>query len=215
MEDSVAHKEESAGDVDSLTALFGGMAVQDDRFQEKLRWALTPYPNGLVAKNVAEADRAAAQQDERKWGNRMIGQSNNKMWSMIIGEELVRDALRMKGENPRRPKTMDGYRPDWETDDHVYEVKTRNWTTTGTAGEKVPGVPYKYADVPELYGKPLRIVLVAYQEWEGTHSKKMVLFGDVGEPNAPSARQRRMLDLYESMGIAFVRFSDMADGLLK
>ena len=46
----------------------------------------------------------------------------------------------------------------------MVEVKSRSWCTTGTAGEKVR-VPYKYADIPNLYNKPLMIVCVAYQEW--------------------------------------------------
>ena len=64
---------------------------------------------------------------------------------------------------------IQGVHPDWETEDAIWEVKTRNWSVPGTAGEKILGVPYKYSDVPELYGKPLKIVCVAYQEWECTH----------------------------------------------
>ena len=36
-----------------------------------------------------------------------------------------------------RPKKINGYKPDWETEDGIYEAKTRNWTTSGTAGEKI------------------------------------------------------------------------------
>ena len=70
------------------------------------------------------------------------------------------------GKIVKRPEKKNHYLPDWETDDAIWEVKTRNWNTPGTAGEKVLGVPYKYSDIPRLYGKPLKIVLVAYQEHE-------------------------------------------------
>ena len=56
--------------------------------------------------------------------------------------------LKLLGKNPRKPKKKDGYIPDWECDDAIYEVKTRNWTTGGSAGEKVLGVMYKYSDIP-------------------------------------------------------------------
>ena len=85
----------------------------------------------------------------------------------------------------------------------MVEVKSRTWCTTGTAGEKVLGVPYKYADVPNLYNKPLMIVCVAYQEWELTHGTTRV-FGDV------PPRQQRLLDIYANeMDITFMKFSDL------
>ena len=36
----------------------------------------------------------------------------------------------------------------------------------GNSREKVFGTMYKYSDLPQIYGKPLYIVCVAYQEWE-------------------------------------------------
>ena len=49
---------------------------------------------------------------------------------------------------------------DLETFKEMIEVKTGSYFTTGTAGEKVPGVPWKYSEVPDLYGKPLLIILI-------------------------------------------------------
>ena len=150
----------------------------------RIRWAITPFPGGMASEVFREPGdptilqlRKAANQKEREWGNTMIGQTSNGNWPTILGEHLVRDTLIALGENPRRPEKRCGYSPDWETDDYIYEVKTRNWTTPGTAGEKVLGVHYKYSDIPEIYGKPLRVVCVAYQEYELTYGATQI-FGD-------------------------------------
>ena len=92
--------------------------------------------------------------------------------------------------------------PDWETDKYIYEVKTRNWTTSGTAGEKVLGVMYKYSEIPELYGKPLKIVCVAYQEHELTYGNTKI-FGEV------CSSKKKFLDLAKSMDIEYIKFSDL------
>ena len=128
-----------------------------EQFQEILLWALTPYINGVhtnierTEENTVAQIREAANQQEKQWGNSMIGQISNGNWTTLLGEGLVHDVLVMRGENPRKPERRSGYEPDWETDDYIYEVKTRNWTTSGTAGEKVPAVMYKYSDICLLY----------------------------------------------------------------
>ena len=129
--------------------------------------------------------------------------TTSKMWSSVLGEQVVKEILESRGEKVWRPKTMEGCKPDWETEDNIYEVKTRNWTTTGTAGEKILGVPYKYANVPQLYNKPLKIVLVAYQEYEATI--KFNIFN-------PNSKQRQMqIDLWRMQGLEFVKCSELLD----
>ena len=179
-----------------------------ERYQEIKDWALNPYPNGLTTtvkrteQHTVRQIREAANKAETQWGNAMIGQENNNNWTTKLGEGLVHDALVLRGENPRKPAEIGGYKPDWETDKFIYEVKTRNWTTTGTAGEKVFGTMYKYSDIPELYGKPLRIVCVAYQEWELSNCNTR-LFGEV------SPQKKRFIDLAAEMEITYMKFSDL------
>lgn len=189
--------------------VFKSCRMAAESLATRIQWALTPYPNGLTMKiqapkgQTVESIRKLAQQNEKEWGNATIGQKNNGNWTTLLGEGLVRDVLEQRGENPRKPQTRGGYSPDWETDDYIYEVKTRNWTTSGTAGEKVFGTMYKYSDIPELYdGKPLRIVCVGYQEWELTHGPTKI-FGDV------SRNKQQFLALAKSMGIEYIKFSDM------
>jgi hypothetical protein len=100
-----------------------------------------------------------------------------------------------------RPKTINGYKPDWETEDGIYDAKTRNWTTSGTAGEKILGTPYKYANVPIDYGKPLYIVTIAYQEYEAMIKFKLF--------NTRCQRRIKMIKLWKDMDIQFIKFSDL------
>ena len=97
----------------------------------------------------------------------------------------------------------DGVIPDIETYDAIYEVKTRNWTTSGTAGEKTLGCPFKYAKVPRLYNKPLKIVLVAYQEYECCNGSSISIFGNIDE------EKRSFLQFYKDKNIEFIKFSDL------
>ena len=188
--------------------------MEMNTLRERVNWAINPFKNGITfprAMLVPEDDLSAnelrlkASQDEKRWGNKMIGQETNGNWTTLLGENLVRDILAKKGLNPRKPVKKSHYQPDWETDNYIWEVKTRNWTTTGTAGEKVFGVPYKYSDVPILYGKQLRIVCVAYQEHELTYGNTKIF----AEENKISYYKQQMLDLWKEMGIQFVKFSDL------
>ncbi len=161
-------------------------------YAEALQWARA----GLSRVNLVE----------KAWGNKVIGQVNNNQWTTKLGEELVRLALVNKGYNVRKPLKIGGYKPDWECDEFIYEVKTRNWTTSGTAGEKVFGVPFKYSDIPRLYSKPLKIVCVAFQEYELTYGPSCV-FGEV------SPEKKKLLDFWrEEFNIEFVKFTDLARG---
>lgn len=112
-----------------------------------------------------------------------------------LGETIVQEILLLKNKKAWRPKTINRYKPDWETSDGIYEVKTRNWTTSGTAGEKIVGVPYKYADIPNLYNKPLYIITVAYQEYEACI--KFELF------NSKCKRRNKMYILVKRNGYTF------------
>jgi hypothetical protein len=153
-------------------------------------------------KNVTQL-RKESKAKEAEWGNNIIGQNGNGNWTTLVGEGLVYDVLKIRGENPRKPMKKGGYQPDWETDEYMYEVKTRNWTTTGTAGEKVLGVMYKYSDIPDLYGKPLKIVCVAFQEYELTNGPTKI-FGD-----ELSDRKKAYLELAKTQDIEYMKFSDL------
>jgi len=181
--------------------------------RECLHWALNPFMNGQTFKSseierrggkTIKQIRDIAKDEEKAWGNKMIGQSGNGNWTTKLGEGLVYDVLKLLNKKPRKPDTRGHYQPDLETDDAIWEVKSSNWTITGTAGEKVLGTMYKYSDVPKLYGKPLKIVCVAYQEWELSHNNTRI-FGDISDS------KQKFLDLASDLQIEYVRFSDLFD----
>ena len=140
------------------------------------------------------------------WGNDIINK-NTGQWTTTLGENLVYDILLLKGENPRKVKKKGGFIPDWETDKYIYEVKTSNWRVDGTAGEKVLGTFIKYQDIPELYGKPLKIVCLANQEYELEFGKTPYF----GEKVSPKTKQ--LLELAKSWDIEYIRFSDLIKDL--
>lgn len=153
------------------------------------------------------SQKKVAEKEEREWGNKMISQTNNGQWTTLLGETLVYDVLKLKNENPRKVKPMEGFQPDWETDDYIYEVKTSNFNVSGTAGEKVLGTFIKYQNIPKLYGKPLRIVCVGYQEYELEYGKTKY-FGD-----NITDKTKQLLELAKTWGIEYIRFSDLISGL--
>ena len=160
-------------------------------------------------------------EEEKKWGNDILKKYCNypqnkviSQWTTKLCEEVVREALiRLDYKNVRRTKGIESsfgrkkYCPDWETDKYIIEVKGRSWTTSGTAGEKILGVPLKYAEIPKLTGKKLKIVLVGYQEYEG---KNCFAFGNISNSKECNEQARLMLDFYKyTMGFEYVCFTDL------
>jgi hypothetical protein len=176
--------------------------------EECVTWATTkPQPIEKKEGTTISQQKKEAQDNEKKWGNEIIQQTNNGQWTTLLGEGLVFEVLKLRGENPRKVVRKEGFEPDWETDDYMYEVKTSNWWVAGTAGEKVYGTFIKYQNIPELYGKPLRIVCVANQEEELTNGKTKY-FGE------KTQKTQQILDLASSWGIEYVKFSDLVSPII-
>ena len=176
--------------------------------EECVTWATTkPQPIEKKEGTTISQQKKEAQDNEKKWGNEIIQQTNNGQWTTLLGEGLVFEVLKLRGENPRKVVRKDGFEPDWETDEYMYEVKTSNWWVAGTAGEKVYGTFIKYQNIPELYRKPLRIVCVANQEEELTNGKTKY-FGE------KTQKTQQILDLASSWGIEYVKFSDLVSQII-
>ena len=193
--------------IDDKVAIYDKVASIDISLAERVEWA-TNKPSKIEKQDgtTIGKQKQDAEKKERIWGNKMIGQTNNGQWTTKLGENLVFDILKLRGENPKKVEHKGGFQPDWETDDYIYEVKTSNWWVSGTAGEKVLGTCIKYQDIPELYGKPLRIVCVAFQEYELTHGKTKY-FGDI------TKKTKQLLDLARSWEIEYIKFSDLIEGI--
>ena len=68
---------------------------------------------------------------------------------------------------------------------------------------------YKYSDIPVLYGKPLYIVLVAYQEYEYTLGNTKIFGENISE------RKKTLLDTAAGMDIKYLIFSDLVLPLIE
>ena len=171
-------------------------------------WIKNESPFNTLVKDSRKGSRTSkikTNNKEKLWGNRMLKRYFNytkttNQWTTCLGESLVKIILERK-EKVTNPKTISGYRPDWETKNYIWEVKTRNYTTSGTAGEKILGTPYKYAEVPKLYKKNLKIVVLAFQEQEAID--KFGLF------NKYNKKKNKHLELWKEEGIEFVRCSEL------
>ena len=146
---------------------------------------------------------------EKNWGNRIIKRYFNhkrtNQWSNILGEQIVLQLFK----DSWRPKKKNGYLLDIETSDYIIEVKSRNYTTEGTAGEKILGVPYKYADVPKMFNKKLLIILVAYQEVEAV--EKFKLFSHYCEAAEASEIQKQQILNWNKQDIHFFKASKLLE----
>ena len=121
--------------------------------------------------------------------------TSRKQWTNKFGEELVKSLLQLQGHSIYKARKIGGLQPDIETETAFYEVKTRNWTTNGTVGEKILGAPHKYINFSRYTSKKLYIVLVGYQEWEARY--KFNLF-------ANDSRVLKLLELYKQWNIEFI-----------
>lgn len=130
-----------------------------------------------------------------------------KQWTTLFGETLVKYCIEIiDSEKACHCKFIDKdkktLKPDWETSKNIYEVKTRNYYTPGTAGEKILGTPIKYSDAKEITGKNVKIVIVAYQEWEAINEFHIF--------DTKSNNRTSILHFFEErLGITYVKFSNL------
>ena len=180
---------------------------------EVIQWCYEGMTD-ISLKNTSNPKKLKGPKDvEDKWGDKVMSGNGGGQWTTKLCEDLVMEALTKLGrKNVRKSKQMKssvrdhGYSPDLESDEYVYEVKGRNWTTTGTAGEKILGTPLKYGEVPRLYGKPLQIILVGYQEYE---AKEGFAFGDLLNPKNQTPELSESLAFYKEQHIEYVAFTDI------
>jgi hypothetical protein len=152
------------------------------------------------------------QASEKKWGQTIIC-SNSGQWTTRLGESILEEILRILGENPSRVRSIQKgengkkLQPDFETELYLYENKCRTYTVSGTAGEKILGAPGKYCECPRLFGKPLFIVCMAYQEVEANEA--FTLF------NSKTPERLKLLKTYKDMNIEFIKATDLLKKILE
>lgn len=180
-----------------------------------LRWCYEPVTEkSLVNASSGKVLKPFSDLEKELWNIWIGADGKHKQWTTVLCQEAVREALlALWYQNVKNSRKMNGsvrkkwYDPDLESDEFVWEVKGRGWTTPGTAGEKILGTPLKYSELPELYGKPLKIVLVGYQEYE---ARNHFACGDLVSDAGGRTRQlSEILDFYKSKHIEYVAFTDL------
>lgn len=180
--------------------------------KEVIRWCYEPITDVSLVNSTNSEALKQANDIEKDWAHSVIGGAGNQ-WTTQLCQDLAKEGLIKVGRKNVRSTTMmksslrdKSYSPDLECDDYVYEVKGRSWSTPGTAGEKILGVPLKYGELPRLYHKPLQIILVGYQEYE---AKEGFAFGDLLNKDNQTKELQDSLAFYKEQGIEYVGFTDI------
>ena len=108
-----------------------------------------------MKKKNKTADKATLKVLEDKWGQNILKKRRpdlklDKQWTNKFGEHLCEEICIIKGKEYNKPINKNHYEPDLEIDEYIIEAKTQTFYTEGTAGEKILGCPFKYAEVPCL-----------------------------------------------------------------
>jgi len=139
---------------------------------------------------------------EFNWGRKItMTIEENNQWTTLFCEKFVKLIFETNGVICKEKPKYNNLLPDLETDKYLIEIKGRTYTTTGTAGEKILYVPYKYGDLALKLSKKLLIVVVGYQEVEAI--EKFKLFSS--EENF----QKEIIEFYKKNNIFYVKCSDL------
>jgi hypothetical protein len=149
---------------------------------------------------------------EDKWGQAMLKIRRpdlklDKQWTNMFGEHLTEELYTLLGKTVTKPVKKEHFCPDREVDDSILESKVGTYFTTGTAHEKILGCPFKYAEVPDLYGKPLKILCMG-----GAEKICRENYGNLpGKKFSP--QKKAFLDFFKEKGIEYVGASDILRSL--
>jgi hypothetical protein len=174
--------------------------------KEVIQWLFGDTSFLLSEKKVnKKVNKKALKKREDSWGKEMLQlvypDFNSTQWTGPFGERIVNELYKLIGKSISKPKNKNGFEPDFETDDFIIEVKSQTYYTDGTAGEKILGSPLKYADVPELYSKPLNIICIGNAEKMCKEHYKII---------GPTTRaKQKILSTYEEIGIIFIGITEL------
>jgi hypothetical protein len=149
---------------------------------------------------------------EDDWGQAIMKERRpdlklDKQWTNRFGEYICEEIYTLLGKVVTKPVKKEHYQPDLEVDDAILEAKAQTFYTSGTAGEKILGSPFKYAEIPELYSKPLKIICMGGAEKVCRES-----YGNL--PGARcSAQKKKFIDFFRENGIEYIGASDILRSL--
>jgi hypothetical protein len=197
-----------------VIALNQNSDIQLLRKKEVLQW-LTGDLSFLppIEKKNKTTDEGKLKLLEDVWGQEMLRTRRpdlklDKQWTNKFGEHICEELYMLQGKVVSKPVKKQHFQPDSEVDDSILEAKAGTFFTSGTAGEKILGCPFKYAEIPDLYGKPLKIVCMGGAEKICRES-----YGNLsGEKCSP--QKKKFLDFFRENKIEYVGASDILRSLI-
>jgi hypothetical protein len=127
----------------------------------------------------------------------------DKQWTNLFGEYICKEIHILLNKIVKKPVKKENKQPDWEIDDAILEVKTQTFFTSGTAGEKILGCPFKYAEIPELYDKPLKIICIG-----GAEKCSRESYGNLAGAKC-TRRKQKFLDFFRDNQIEYIGATDI------
>ncbi len=177
--------------------------------REVVQWLFADlsFLPSIVKKNKT-ADEKALKVLEDTWGRKVMKERRpdlkmDQQWTNRFGEYLCEELCLLQGKTTKNPKKQRNYKPDWEVEDMIVEAKAQTFFTSGTAGEKILGCPFKYAEVPDLYGKPLQILCMG-----GAEQVCRKQYGNL-EGVKCSPQKKKFLEFFQSCGITYIGATDI------
>jgi len=178
------------------------------RKKEVVQWLYgdTSFLPVIVKKNKTN-DTKEYKVLEDVWGRSMVKLRRpdlklDKQWTTKFGEHLCEEIYLLLGKECSKPVKKNHFLPDQEVVDAIVEVKTETYFTTGTAGEKILGCPFKYAEVPFLYGKPLKILCLG-----GAEKACREEYGNLGPKTSP--QKKKFLEFFKENQIEYIGATDL------
>lgn len=179
------------------------------RQKEVVQWLFgdTSFLPEINKKNK-KTDRENNKKLEDKWGQAILKLRRpdlalNKQWTNKFGEHICEEIYKLLGKVVSKPIKKEHYQPDSEIDDAIIEAKTQTFFTEGTAGEKILGCPFKYSEIPDLYGKPLKILCMGGAEKVCRES-----YGNLPGIKC-SIQKKKFLDFFRENNIEYIGASDI------
>lgn len=183
------------------------------RWKQVIQWIFEDLSFLQIKKGKSKEIITYNKKLEDDWGKKMLKKirpdlNPKSQWTNLFGEYICKEIYTILGKKVTKPRKKQQLQPDFEIDDAILEVKTQTFFTSGTAGEKIPGNPFKYADVPELYGKPLKIIC-----FSGAEKYSRECYGNL--PGAKVTRQKqKFLDFYHENQIEFIAATDILKSMI-
>lgn len=165
-----------------------------------------------IEKKNKSADTVKLKLLEDGWGRKALKARRpdlklEKQWTNKFGEHICEEIILLQGKSFSKPVKKEHYQPDCQDADAIWEAKAGTFFTDGTAGEKILGCPFKYARIPSLYEKPLKILCMGGAEKVCRES-----YGNLPGDQC-SSEKKEFLDFYRGKRIEFVGATDILKAL--